>query len=106
MGSDITKEIAYWTESVACFDPEKVLDKLVEAFPQVEIDPIDYAQEELNRFRQFAREHIESEETRLTMLDQITGKARRNGPVYHFHLGSEGDVAIRGYVARYRVGFT
>jgi hypothetical protein len=84
MGIYISKEIAYWTESVACFDPEKVLGKLVEAFPQVQIDPTDYAEEELNRIRQFAQEHIESEERRLNMIRQITGKARRNGPGYHF----------------------
>ena len=44
---DIEIEIPYWGPQVATFDPEKVLWRLKEQFPEAEIDPTDWAEREV-----------------------------------------------------------
>lgn len=105
MGVRLERCIEYWTESVVCFDPEKLVAKLLDAFPAATFDPTDYSEEELRRFEQYAQDRIESDEQRATMLRQMTTKTRRIGPVYRFCMGDSDEAVLQGHVARYRVVF-
>jgi hypothetical protein len=91
----------YSSDDVAVFDPEKVVAKLRLAFPDVDIDPTDQSAAEVERIRQFIESKADSDpNVRSTMLRQIQGKARRNGPVYSFSLAG-----LTGTAGRYSIAF-
>ena len=46
---EIRAQIDYWSEEVAVFDPEKVLDRLSQHFPDITIDPKNYSQDEVEK---------------------------------------------------------
>jgi hypothetical protein len=104
----ISCELSYWSDSVATFDPEKVATRLLKAFPEAIIDPQDRSEAEVQRIRAFLEERYPSNEpsqTKDTVLRQIQGKQRRNGPEYGFQLPA-GPTRIRGLIARYRIDFS
>ena len=93
--------LKYSSDDVVTFDPEKVIAKLRVAFPEAEVDPADQAAAEVERVRQFAESESDADpHVRSTMLRQIQGKARRNGPVYSFGLAG-----VTGTAGRYSVSF-
>lgn len=103
---NIEAVIKYQGHSVATFDPEKVLLRIIEHFPDAVIDPTDWAQREVAALDSFLDQRSIAPETKQTMSSQIRGKARRNGPVFKFRLAdSDLGTAIEGYASRYRVGF-
>jgi hypothetical protein len=102
---NIEVEIPYWGPQVATFDPEKVLRRLKEQFPEAEIDPTDWAEREVASLDAFLEQRCVPPETKDAMRRQIRGKARRNGPVYRFKLADGVGTAIEGYSSRYRVVF-
>ena len=104
----ISCELSYGSDSVATFDPEKVATRLLQAFPEAIIDPQDRSEAEVQRIRVFLEERYPSSEpnqTKDTMLRQIQGKQRRNGPVYGFQLPAR-PTPIRGLIARYGIDFS
>jgi hypothetical protein len=102
---DIEVEIPYWGPQVATFDPEKVLWRLREQFPEAEIDPTDWAEREVASLDAYLEERAVRLDQKDTMKSQIRGKARRNGPVYRFKLTDKLGAVIEGYSSRYRVVF-
>lgn len=98
----ISCTLRYGSDSVVCFDPEKVLVQLLKRFPDGEVDHTDLAAAEVERFREFLDTQPDmTDERRATMLRQIRGKARRNGPRYSFTLPGD----ITGYTGRYSIDF-
>ncbi len=102
---DIQAVIKYRERSVATFDPEKVVMRLKDHFPEAEIDTTDRAQQEVASLDSFLEKRPIAPETKETMRRQIRGKARRNGPVYRFGLVDGQGTAIEGHSSRYRVAF-
>jgi hypothetical protein len=91
----------YSSDEVAVFDPEKVIARLRSDFPEADVDPTDQSAAEVERVRQFAKSHLDSDsEVQSTVLRQIQGKARRNGPVYSFELAG-----VTGTAGRYSISF-
>ena len=78
--------VDYWGPGVACFDPEKVIDRLRGQFPGAVVDPTDQAEREVARIDAFSDEFRADDRVKQAVRGQIRGKARRNGPVYRFHL--------------------
>jgi hypothetical protein len=97
--------IKYRGPGVATFDPEKVLWRLKEQFPEAEINTTDWAEREVASLDSFLEERAIAPETKETMRKQIRGKARRNGPVYKFKLVDGKGATIEGQSSRYRVVF-
>jgi hypothetical protein len=96
----IALELDYWSDDVATFDPEKVVMKLQRAFPEATVDPTDKSAAEVDRVRAFLDSQDDmSPDIKATMLRQIQGKARRNGPVYNFVVGGISGIAGRYYVS-------
>jgi hypothetical protein len=95
--------IDYWSESVICFDPEKVVGKFADAFPDIVIDWTNASELEVQRVQKFLMGSDASEETKATMLRQIKGKASRNGPVYNFQIPQGKGCFIKGQATRYSV---
>lgn len=54
----IESNIEYWTDKFLTFDPEKIINKLSEYFPQIECDSTDYSFAEFERFINYANERI------------------------------------------------
>lgn len=96
----ITCSINYWSDEVATFDPEKVAGKLRAAFPEADVDPTDQAAAEVENLRRRIEPFFDTNPSLKTMLRQMQGKARRNGPVFAFKMPG-----IRGTVGRYSVVF-
>ncbi len=101
---NIEAVIDYWGPGVATFDPEKVLWRLKEHFPEAEIDTADRAELEVASLDAFVEQQQFEPQTKDTMRRQIRGKSRRNGPVYQFNL-TDGGVLIEGRSSRYCVTF-
>jgi hypothetical protein len=102
---DIAVEIPYWGPQVATFDPEKVLCRLKEHFPEAEIDPTDWTEREVASLNAYLQERAITARHKDPMRSQIRGKARRNGPLYRFRLTDGSGAEIQGYSSRYRVVF-
>ena len=102
MTSLITCSIDYYSDSVLCFDPQKVLSKLQEAFPFVSIDHEDLSAKEVARINKFTEANVEMPVDRKEMMRrQITGKQRRMGPAYRFIYSN----TVSGHVNRYSLVF-
>ena len=101
--AELALEVAYWSESVGCFDPERVLVRVAASFPDAEFDPTDHAEREVASVERFLAEDDGPDENKASMRRQITGKARRNGPVYRFRLRMPSGAAVDGGASRYRV---
>jgi hypothetical protein len=95
--------IDYWSAGVLCFDPEKVLAKVVKSLPRLVVNPTDWAEWEVEHVARDVQSRQLAEETRLVMLQQIKGKARRNGPVFNFHMVSDDGMTMNGHVSRYSI---
>ena len=103
MTSLITCSIDYHLESVICFDPQKVLAKLLDAFPAANSDRTDLSAEEVAWIHEYTDSEVEmSKELQDIMRRQIAGKQRRNGPAFRFRLSDE----ITGHVSRYALVFS
>lgn len=102
---NIAAEIDYYGSSVAVFDPQKVLERLSEAFPMVTIDYQDLAQNEVDSLIDFLDTNKTPEPRRGHMLRQIQGKASRIGPVYSFSLDVPEQGILSGKAGRYHVTF-
>ena len=97
----------YMSDSVLCFDPEKVLWKLAEHFPQVLTDEKDHAEAEVQSVSAFLADRGEeiSEGIRSHILASIKRKARQNGPAYAFSFDSAEGTTVKGWARRYGTGF-
>jgi hypothetical protein len=97
----------YMSDSVACFDPEKVLWKLSELFPEAIIDEKDYAEVEVQSLASFLTNRGEeiTERREAQMLASIKRKARQNGPAFIFMVDSGSGENVSGWARRYGVGF-
>jgi hypothetical protein len=102
---NIQAVIEYRGSTVATFDPEKVIWRLKEHFPEANIDTTDWAQREVASLDLFLEGRSIDPETKQTMMRQIRGKSRRNGPVFRFNFADGHGAAIEGYSSRYRVVF-
>ena len=92
---------------VTCFDPEKVMLRLLDAFPEASTDWQDHAAAELQRVIAFVHDkHNEvPPEHGEQMVASIRRKTWQNGPAFLFHLGGGPDARVKGWVRRYQVGF-
>ncbi|WP_435020421.1 hypothetical protein TA3x_001820 [Tundrisphaera sp. TA3] len=97
--------IDYRGPGVACFDPEKVIDRLRERFPGAVVDPTDQAEREVARIDAFVGEAPADDEAMRAVRRQVRGKARRNGPVYRFQIDDGQGGSIEGRSSRYTVEF-
>lgn len=100
----IEASIDYWDESVLTFDPEKVVVRVRDYFPQVVIEPKDYSMDELERVTKFANENFE-EPRRSKIITSIRGKNWTNGPSFRFKTPLENEIEITGYSQRYCIAF-
>ena len=77
--------IDYYSESVLCFDPQKLLSKLSDAFPNVEIDREDLSAKEVAWVTEYTESNSEMQDAHKEMMRrQIAGKQSRMGPDYRF----------------------
>jgi hypothetical protein len=102
---NIEAVIEYRGSAVATFDPEKVIWRLKQHFPEANIDLTDWAEREVASLDLFLEERSIDPDAKQTMRSQIRGKARRNGPVFRFKFADRHGAAIEGYSSRYRVVF-
>ncbi len=100
---EISVAIDYWSEGVLCFDPEKVVTKLIDVFPTLEVDPTDWAEVEVQKVAGNLQPSDAAASVKETMLRQIRGKARRNGPVFNFKLVTDEGSVLTGRANRYSV---
>ena len=83
MTSLIYCSIDYHSDDVLCFDPQKLLTKLADAFPNVEIDREDLSAKEVAWVAEYTESNSEMPDDRKSMMrQQIAGKQRRMGPAY------------------------
>ena len=102
MTSLITCSIDYYSDSVLCFDPQKLLNKLSEAFPNIEIDREDLSGKEVAWVTEYTESNSEMRDARKEMMrQQIAGKQRRMGPAYRFQFSD----TITGHLNRYSIVF-
>jgi hypothetical protein len=101
---NIWLNIDYHDGGVLTFDPGKILDRVEEYFPQVEIDPTDYGWEEVERLTNFFNEQF-AEPNRSSIINSIRGKYRRNSPTYKFKILMSDAMEINGHARRYSVRF-
>jgi hypothetical protein len=102
---DIETVIEYSGPQVATFDPEKVLWRLKDQFPEADIDTTDWAEREVTSLDFFLAQRSIAPAKKDQMRSQIRGKARRSGPVYKFKLADGDGNTIEGCSSRYRVAF-
>lgn len=101
---EFTKQIQYSDDLSQGFDSDGVVRSLLDAFPEAVVDSTDHAQEEVRRLETFLASHDTSDENKRIMMNQIRGKAARNGPTYKFEL--TGSVPpIVGYIKKWWVSF-
>ena len=100
----IEAHIDYWVKEVLTFDPIKVLERLEDYLPEVDVDNTDYKLEELERFTIYANENIE-EPQRSIMINQMRENNWANGPWFKFKVSLEHHKEITGKVSRYSVDF-
>lgn len=100
--TQIICSIRYNSDTVLCFDPQKVLAKVRQAFPGVVVDPTDLSAAEVSRVTTFAQslDRI-SAESQEAMRRQIAGKQQRMGPAFRFELAE----TFTGYANRYALVF-
>jgi len=87
-------------EVVCAFDPNKVIVRLRGMFPDLEVDPRDYAWRD---FDLFAQHGLVDESGALGMAAR---DARRRGPVWLFRLPGTVKVTVRGQAERHFVIFS
>jgi hypothetical protein len=85
---------------VCAFDPNKVVVRLQRLFPDLEVDPRDYAWRD---FDAFAQHGLVDESGALGVAAR---DARRRGPVWLFRLSVGGEGVIRGQAERHFVTFS
>ncbi len=100
---EIRSQIDPSGEGVAVFDPSKVLDRLEQYFPKVDIDPKDYSQEDVDKITKFVQET--DPEKKAFLITSYRDKNRRNGPTYKFSLNLVNGIKIEGHARRYSVAF-
>lgn len=101
----IIAEIDYHGPQVFCFDSQKVLVRLGTWFPDLCLDHRDITQVEIEQFTHMLDAHDFEETTRKRVLEQLRGKAARNGPAYNFRIGQDTTEVIDGQVTRYHIFF-
>ena len=102
MTSLITCSIDYYSDSVLCFDPPKILSKLQQAFPSAEIDRTDLSTAEVAWVTEYTETNSDMPDERKEMMrKQIAGKQQRVGPAYRFKISD----SVSGYVNRYSIVF-
>ena len=102
MTSLLSCSIDYFSDSVLCFDPQKLLTKLSDAFPKVEIDREDLSAKEVAWVSEYTEAQSEmSDEHKILIQKQIAGKQRRVGPAYRFQFSD----TVTGHVNRYSIIF-
>lgn len=80
---------------VCCFDPTKVIARLREAIPEVEVNPLDFAWRDYDAFK---RHEVVGKAVRIAEND-----ARRRGPIWTFRLQVPDCPEMRGRAERYDV---
>ncbi len=95
--------IDYWEENVLSFDPEKILIRLRNFFPQVETDWIDQSRYRLERFFQTVKE--KDLEPPLIIVEKKWEVFSRNTPTFKFKLLTEPNIEITGLCNRWRIEF-
>ncbi|MGL6073546.1 MAG: hypothetical protein ACRC8S_05210 [Fimbriiglobus sp.] len=86
-------------DNIACFDPSVILARMRREFPEIEIDPTDYAWRD---YKGFLAMGLTSEDSALGVA---AADARHRGPLWLFRIPSPDGVSIRGSTERYRVLF-
>ena len=92
---------------VTCFDPAKVMLRLLDEFPEASTDWQDHAAAELQLmivFVQDKRNNVPLENGER-MVASIRRKTWQNGPAFLFHLSGGPDAGVTGWARRYHVGF-
>jgi hypothetical protein len=103
----IEVHLDYSSESVICFDPEKVILKLQEEFPETSTDWKDQAEAELQSVSAFLQDRGSnlSKRNGEHMVVSIRRKTWQNGPAFLFKLHIDRGIEVSGWARRYRVGF-
>jgi hypothetical protein len=99
----IALTIRYSSDSVLCFDPQKVVGKFCARFPDLKVDLTDWSEVEVQSIVAYLQSTGVTDVTNESMYRQIHGKARRNGPVLHFRLPTDSGGELSGQVSRYCV---
>lgn len=85
-------------DNILCFDPNIVMGRLGEAFPDVEIDPRDYSWKDYEAF--VSRGLTENDgAVRVALAD-----AMRRGPIFRYRLPVGDGLYLQGHAERYVVG--
>src|SRR5215203_2895611 len=96
-----------YSSGVICFDPAKIMLRLLDEFPEARTDWQDHAAAELQRMIAY----VQDERNDISpghgeqMIASIKRKTWQNGPAFLFHLGGGSDAEVTGWVRRYSVGF-
>ncbi len=100
----IELRIGYWSQSVAVFDPQKVLFRARSNFSNFRSDFQDTSLKELESARLFASKGGNT--TQLAKLvDSTRERVERIGPIYEFDVTSKRGSRCHGFASRYVVLF-
>jgi hypothetical protein len=80
---------------VGCFDPTRVVARLREEFPEIEVDPRDHSQKDIETFKL-----IDNAGSALRVAE---ADARRRGPIWSITLPLDEGRELKGHAARYYV---
>ena len=93
------------TDAVGCFDPTKVIWRIMDEFPEAIVCIHDYGWKDYDGFQQMSR--VEGSSDGLEGAIRIAeSDARRRAPIYLFRLRTSTDQVIKGVAERYWVTIT
>jgi hypothetical protein len=97
----------YSRNGVVCFDPERIMLRLLDEFSEASTDWEDHAAAELQSMIAFVQggRNLVSSEHGKQMVAPIRRRTWQNGPAFLFTLDVESHAKIKGWVRRYRIGF-
>jgi hypothetical protein len=97
--------LSFFDETVAAFEPAKVVRLLERKFPGAEVDPTDHDQVRLEQLLALWSRDVADPELRKSLVQQAWGSYRRNGPSYRFVVPFMPQQRVRGQARRLSVGF-
>ena len=82
----MSMSIPWHDDTVVCFEPQKVMWRVKEWFPDSELDYTDYGEEKRQREKKFFSEQDIPEERLKSLLWQCDDNYRANSPSYRFQI--------------------
>ena len=78
--------ISWHDDTVICFEPQKVMWRVKEWFPEATLDYTDYGDVKRNREKAVFTDQVMEEDQRARLFDQCDDAYRVNSPSYRFQI--------------------